>query len=218
MSFDYSQSFLQIIWPTYWEILSRYCTIATNPITGCSFSFFAGPALNWWNMISLNVFRVSCKYARLISIHNLRCCLSERQLHQSKFCTFVTPTFQLHKKIRWNCLHIVLCNFHAHFSFFFFSEQKRRLKAEQKAKEKAEKAPPPAEGPKKTKDALSDEDINPNEYFKLRSLAVQQLKSTQISPYPHKYHVNISLQEYIEKYTYLTNGQALEDQTFSVAG
>ena len=107
------------------------------------------------------------------------------------------------------------CSF---FFFFFFSEQKRRLKAEQKAKEKAEKAPPPAEGPKKTKDALSDEDINPNEYFKLRSLAVQQLKSTQISPYPHKYHVNISLQEYIEKYTYLTNGQALEDQTFSVAG
>ncbi len=100
----------------------------------------------------------------------------------------------------------------------FCSEQKRRLKAEQKAKEKAEKAPAPVEGSKKTKDALNDEDINPNEYFKLRSLAVQQLKSTKISPYPHKYHVDTSLQEYIEKFTYLTNGQALEDQTFSVAG
>lgn len=102
-----------------------------------------------------------------------------------------------------------------------FSEQKRRLKAEQKAKEKAEKAektPAPTDGPKKTKDALNDEEINPNEYFKLRSLAVQQLKSTTISPYPHKYHVDTSLQEFIEKFTYLTNGQALEDQTFSVGG
>lgn len=104
---------------------------------------------------------------------------------------------------------------------FLYSEQKRRLKAEQKAKEKAEKASvaeTAAEGPKKTKDALSDEDITPNEYFKLRSLAVQQLKTTSSSPYPHKYQVDTSLQDYIERFTYLTNGQCLEDQTYSIAG
>lgn len=103
---------------------------------------------------------------------------------------------------------------------FLCSEQKRRLKAEQKAKEKAEKTPvaAAAEGSKKTKDALSDEDITPNEYFKLRSLAVQQLKATSSSPYPHKYQVDTSLQDYIERFTYLTNGQSLEDQTYSIAG
>lgn len=113
----------------------------------------------------------------------------------------------------WKCFHHMLI-------FLFYSEQKRRLKAEQKAKEKAEKVPVVAavEGPKKTKDALNDEDINPNEYFKLRSLAVQQLKTSNVSPYPHKYHVDTSLQDYIEKFTYLTNGQALEDQTYSLAG
>lgn len=108
-----------------------------------------------------------------------------------------------------------------HCLFYFSSEQKRRLKAEQKAKEKAEKAekaPPVTDGPKKNKDALKEEEITPNEYFKLRSSAVQQLKTSNITPYPHKYHVSISLQEYIEKFTYLTSGQALEDQSFSVAG
>lgn len=96
---------------------------------------------------------------------------------------------------------------------------KRRLKAEQKLKEKAEKAEQAKpEETKKPKDALKDEEITPNEYFKLRSLAVQQLKETSETPYPHKYQVTISLQEFIEKFTYLTNGQVLEDQIVSLAG
>ena len=107
-----------------------------------------------------------------------------------------------------------------YFSLYFSSEQKRRLKAEEKAKEKAKKAenvPVQEEGAKK-KGAAKEEEISPNEYFKLRSLAVQQLKTTSCPPYPHKFHVDTSLQDFIEKFTYLVKEQSLQDQTLSVAG
>lgn len=62
-----------------------------------------------------------------------------------------------------------------------FSELKRRQKAEQKEKEKLEKAQNAAavakEKPAASKpDKLNEEDISPNEYFKLRSAAVAELK------------------------------------------
>jgi len=101
----------------------------------------------------------------------------------------------------------------------YFSEQKRRLKAEQKLKEKAEKEknkPEEQVVTKATKDALKEEEITPNEYFKLRSAMIQGM-GTQVT-YPHKYHVDISLQDYIDKFTHLTNGQALEAESFSIAG
>jgi len=99
------------------------------------------------------------------------------------------------------------------------NEQKRRLKAEQKLKEKAEKEknkPEEQVVTKATKDALKEEEITPNEYFKLRSAMIQGM-GTQVT-YPHKYHVDISLQDYIDKFTHLTNGQALEAESFSIAG
>jgi len=119
-----------------------------------------------------------------------------RQLHLSYRC-MIHPSFQLLKK----------------------SEQKRRLKAEQKLKEKAEKEknkPEEQVVTKATKDALKEEEITPNEYFKLRSAMIQGM-GTQVT-YPHKYHVDISLQDYIDKFTHLTNGQALEAESFSIAG
>ncbi len=65
---------------------------------------------------------------------------------------------------------------------------------------------------------MKEEEISPNEYFKLRSLAVQQLKTTSTPPYPHKFHVDTSLQEFIDKFTYLVKEQSLLDQNLSVAG
>ncbi|KAH8235731.1 hypothetical protein KR032_006147 [Drosophila birchii] len=106
-------------------------------------------------------------------------------------------------------------------------ELKRRLKAEQKAKEKAEKeatraAAAPADGApkKKSSAAAEEEEISPNEYFKLRSAAVQELKrSPSTDPYPHKFHVSTSLEAFISKYeTKLKDGETLEDVTLSVAG
>lgn len=97
---------------------------------------------------------------------------------------------------------------------------KRRLKAEQKLKEKVEKAaqqPAPSAGQKTTK---VEEEISPNEYYKLRSIAVANLKNgpKEDHPYPHKFTVTTSLEEFIEKYNNLGSGEVLESTTLSLAG
>ncbi|XP_039441853.1 lysine--tRNA ligase isoform X1 [Culex pipiens pallens] len=107
------------------------------------------------------------------------------------------------------------------------AELKRRLKAEQKAKEKEEKdkAAAATEGGAKAKPASSDapkineEEISPNEYFKLRSAAVADLKKQpETHPYPHKFQVSSSLEAFIEKYDGLKDGDMLEGESLSVAG
>ncbi|XP_024891469.1 lysine--tRNA ligase isoform X2 [Temnothorax curvispinosus] len=106
------------------------------------------------------------------------------------------------------------------------NELKRRLKAEQKAKEKAEKEQArtlaAAAQPKKdvsAKKDIKEEEISPNEYFKLRSNWVNQLKAINDNPYPHKFHVSISLEEFIEKFRdTLKDGEILEDTIHHIAG
>ncbi|VVD01717.1 unnamed protein product [Leptidea sinapis] len=100
------------------------------------------------------------------------------------------------------------------------NELKRRLKAEQKLKEKAEKA---AQQPTTNVEKLStkkEEEISPNEYYKLRTAAVEALKNGDKNdhPYPHKFVVTISLEEFIEKYNDLNSGDVLENVTVSIAG
>jgi len=108
------------------------------------------------------------------------------------------------------------------------NELKRRLKQEQKAKEKAEKDRAKAEagaasanhvGDKDKKPAKeSEEEISPNEYYKLRLQTMQQFKDAGENPYPHKYNVTISIEDFIEKYSHLNEGDVLEDVTVSLAG
>ncbi|CAH0700508.1 unnamed protein product [Spodoptera exigua] len=100
-------------------------------------------------------------------------------------------------------------------------ELKRRLKAEQKLKEKAEKAAQlPTPAAEKKSSTKAEEEISPNEYYKLRTAAVAALKegSKDDHPYPHKFHVTISLEEFIEKYNNVNSGEVLENVTLSVAG
>lgn len=101
-----------------------------------------------------------------------------------------------------------------------FSELKRRQKAEQKAKEKAEKAEKLANAPVASKpEKINEEDISPNEYFKLRTAAVAELKKRpETHPYPHKYVVTSSLEKFIENYSHLTDGEVYENELISVAG
>jgi len=67
---------------------------------------------------------------------------------------------------------------------------------------------------------LNDEEITPNEYYKLRSKAVEELKSDPAThPYPHKFHVSISITDFIAKYSSaLEDGQSLDDVEVRVAG
>lgn len=104
----------------------------------------------------------------------------------------------------------------------FYSELKRRLKAEQKAKEKVEKSEKISDqvSHKSKESKINEEEVSPNEYFKLRSTAVEKLKSLggENSPYPHKFHVSTSLEDFILKYSNLKEGEVLENDKLSVAG
>lgn len=55
------------------------------------------------------------------------------------------------------------------------------------------------------------------EYFKLRLQAINQLKEAGENPYPHKFHVSISLTDFITNYDHLGAGEMHSD-IVSVAG
>ncbi|XP_055504949.1 lysine--tRNA ligase isoform X2 [Leucoraja erinacea] len=104
------------------------------------------------------------------------------------------------------------------------NEQKRRMKAEKKAAEKEIKMKELAEkeAPKEENDEIcfggDEETLDPNQYFKIRTLAIQQLKGTEEDPYPHKFHVDLSLTEFIEKYNHLQPGDHLANINLTLAG
>ncbi|XP_050425307.1 lysine--tRNA ligase isoform X1 [Adelges cooleyi] len=111
-----------------------------------------------------------------------------------------------------------------HMSYLAQSELKRRLKAEQKAKEKLEKeATAQSKQPttKKVDDlsaATKALDISPNEFFSLRLQAIAQMKKDGEEPYPHKFNVTLSLENFINEFQSLNESQILHDKEFSVAG
>jgi len=104
------------------------------------------------------------------------------------------------------------------------NEQKRQQKLAKKAAEKAEKDKAKAEAAAANPDVkakpkkVDEEDISPNEYFKIRSRAVEELKSEGSHPYPHKFHVTTSLTSFLADYDSLTDGQTVSDKEVRVAG
>lgn len=56
------------------------------------------------------------------------------------------------------------------------------------------------------------------QYFKIRSQAIQALKGTAEDPYPHKFHVDLSLMEFIERYNHLQPGDHLTDVVLNLSG
>ena len=106
------------------------------------------------------------------------------------------------------------------------NELKRRMKEEKKAAEKVEKEKAKAEAeaanPNKAASAKpksAEEDISPNEYFKLRSLAVEELKLDPAThPYPHKFSVSSSLTNFLQEYEKLKDGETLKDVEVKCAG
>ncbi|KAI7753954.1 hypothetical protein M8C21_029086, partial [Ambrosia artemisiifolia] len=93
-------------------------------------------------------------------------------------------------------------------------EEERRRKEEEKEKKAA--AMPKSAVQKQS--AADDEDMDPTQYFdnRLKTLAAQ--KAAGLNPYPHKFHVSMSILEYIEKYDSLASGEHLEDVQVSLAG
>ena len=124
------------------------------------------------------------------------------------------------QNLRGQCFDLLLPTRTTQLTYAQCSELKRRMKADKKAKEKAEKEakqPQPAKTENGSAKQKDDEEIDPNEYFKLRSKSIAQLKDKGDNPYPHKFHVQISLTEFIEKYNDTPDGET-HDMEVSVAG
>uniref|UniRef100_A0A8C9XW34 Lysine--tRNA ligase n=1 Tax=Sander lucioperca TaxID=283035 RepID=A0A8C9XW34_SANLU len=109
--------------------------------------------------------------------------------------------------------------------FLLISELKRRMKAEKKAAEKEAKVKEQVEQKQESNDqaaqnacGLDEETLDPNQYYKIRTQAIEDLKGTAEDPYPHKYHVDLSLTEFIEKYNNLQPGDQLTDVVLNVSG
>ena len=89
------------------------------------------------------------------------------------------------------------------------TELKKRQKAREVAKKKAEKAaaaPKPAASKKTDKVDMSD--LNPNQYFELRSRQIKHLLDTKSpNPYPHKFHTELDPRTFVGKYQHLKRGE-----------
>lgn len=102
------------------------------------------------------------------------------------------------------------------------SELKRRTKQREVEARKAEKASKAAAAapsrPKKEKSGEELEgDLNPNQYFEIRSRQINKLReSKEPNPYPHKFQTNTSLGEFVEKYQSIKTGETLKDVEIQV--
>ena len=68
-------------------------------------------------------------------------------------------------------------------------------------------------------DRAEEDDLDPNQYYEKRSIIISELKKNpETVPFPHKFHVSISIPEFISKYEHLENGSHLSEVTLSVSG
>ncbi|KAK9375873.1 uncharacterized protein V1513DRAFT_441115 [Lipomyces chichibuensis] len=99
------------------------------------------------------------------------------------------------------------------------TELKKRQKQRALEAKKKEKAATAAEKKPAGKPKDEEEELTPNQYFKLRSREIEALrKSHNPDPYPHKFHVSTKFNEFISKYSILTRGETLPDVELSIAG
>ena len=79
-------------------------------------------------------------------------------------------------------------------------EKQKRLEAEKA--EKAAKKAKEAEGKEKKP---KEEELDPTAYFENRSKMINDLKKNPNTyPYPHKFHVSMTLHQFIQKYSPVT--------------
>ncbi|RAL62685.1 hypothetical protein DID88_004528 [Monilinia fructigena] len=81
--------------------------------------------------------------------------------------------------------------------------QKQRQKDEEKAK-KAAAAPPKPVVVKKSNAEADEKELNPNQYFEIRSRNINKMISTQSpNPYPHKFQANYDLRNFVKDHGHL---------------
>lgn len=96
------------------------------------------------------------------------------------------------------------------------TELKKRQKAREIAKKKSEKA---ASKPPVNPKSKREDDLNPNEYYEIRSKQINELRTSHSpNPYPHKFDVNTKIPDFVKKYSYLQRGEKVEEDKISIAG
>ena len=97
---------------------------------------------------------------------------------------------------------------------------KKRQKQRQIEAKKAEKAAAAPPKPQKATNAEEEEtELTPNQYFEIRSRAVNKLRENhQPNPYPHKFHVNTDLREFLKQYQGLKTGEVRKDVEVRMGG
>ncbi|KAG9626989.1 hypothetical protein KCU64_g18510, partial [Aureobasidium melanogenum] len=97
------------------------------------------------------------------------------------------------------------------------TELKKRQKQREKEAKKAEKAATTTAPPAKKKTASAEEEeahLNPNQYFEIRSRAIQKLRqSHEPNPYPHKFQVNYDLRKFEAEFGHLKSGEHIKEKT-----
>ncbi|KAJ4828172.1 hypothetical protein Tsubulata_005055 [Turnera subulata] len=94
-------------------------------------------------------------------------------------------------------------------------EEEKRRKEEAKAKLAAEKAGSQSQKSAATAD---DEDMDPTQYLENRLKYLDAVKAEGKNPYPHKFHVTMTVVEFVAKYGSLKDEERLENETVSVSG
>ncbi|KAJ1902353.1 lysyl-tRNA synthetase [Kickxella alabastrina] len=104
------------------------------------------------------------------------------------------------------------------------TEIKRRTKQREKDAKKATKAaaaPAPAAKAAKAAETNAEdaeEELNPNQYFEIRSKAIDKMRVEGPYPYPHKFHVTMSVPEFIAKFGSLQPGESKPEIEVSLGG
>ncbi|TAQ89920.1 hypothetical protein B7494_g1766 [Chlorociboria aeruginascens] len=102
------------------------------------------------------------------------------------------------------------------------SELKKRQKLRQKEEAKREKeatAPPKPVPVKKANAEAEEEKLNPNQYFEIRSRNINKLRTTKDpNPYPHKFHVNYDLRNFVKDFQSLKSGEYRKETEIRVGG
>ncbi|KAG0262069.1 lysyl-tRNA synthetase [Actinomortierella ambigua] len=101
------------------------------------------------------------------------------------------------------------------------TELKKRQKQRERDAKKAEKAAAaPASAAKEAKKSAADEEeeLTPNKYFEIRSKRINTLRDNKETyPYPHKFHVSISMPDFVAKYKDIKTGDRIEEEV-TIAG
>ncbi|SGZ54433.1 CIC11C00000000538, partial [Sungouiella intermedia] len=102
------------------------------------------------------------------------------------------------------------------------SELKKRQKTRQIEAKKAEKAKANVNKQPKKKDIMAD--LNPNQYFDIRSRQIEEYRKANLAdpsafnPYPHKFHRSLTVPEFAAKYESLKRGETLPDVEVKITG